>query len=227
MFAADTYRIRFATEQDADAVRASSRATTSAAGRVVLIGEIDSVVTAALSLSDGRAVAEASPRTGHLVANLRARAISAWAYSATPSTSERLLAGLPAWYRATMVDADAAEGERVERESVLAHAANLAAPGAFSTLDQHGGLRRPSRRSPLAVLSAAGMRPGPPQDGQANRSGRAARGAIALASRTAAELATALPTTGRRGIVGDGIGEQPGDVRVDQLCSANTAAAIS
>ena len=45
-----------------------------------------------------------------------------WAYSATPSTSKRMLAALPAWYRSAMVQTDAAHSERVEHEPVLAHA---------------------------------------------------------------------------------------------------------
>ena len=123
MFAANTHRIRFATEQDTDAVRALvARTDVPPLHGSMLIGELDGVVSAALSLSDGRVIAEDSPRAGHLVANLRYRAISTWAYSATPSTSERLLAALPAWYRTAMVDADPADGERVEHEPVLAHA---------------------------------------------------------------------------------------------------------
>jgi hypothetical protein len=125
MFAANTYRIRLATEQDTDTLRrlAERNAERPLEGQV-LIGEIDAVATAALSLSDGRVIADSSPRTAHLVANLRARAISAWAYAATPSLNERLLAGLPAWYRATVVETYAAEGERRERgerESVVVH----------------------------------------------------------------------------------------------------------
>jgi hypothetical protein len=117
MFAANTYRIRLATEQDTDTLRhlAAQNSDRPLDGQV-LIGEIDGTASAALSLTDGRVIADASPRTGHLVANLRARAISAWAYSATPALNERLLAGLPAWYRATVVQSAAVEGERVERE---------------------------------------------------------------------------------------------------------------
>ena len=118
MFAANSYRIRFATEQDTEMLRRlAERSSDRPLDGGVLIGEIDGAF-AALSLSDGRVIADSSPRIGHLVANLRARAISAWAYSATPATNERLLAGLPAWYRATVVQSSAAEVERVEREAV-------------------------------------------------------------------------------------------------------------
>jgi hypothetical protein len=123
MFAANTYRIRLATEQDTDTLRAlAERNSERPLEGGVLIGEIDGIASAALSLSDGRVIADSSPRAGHLVANLRSRAISAWAYSATPSLNERLLAGLPAWYRATVVRSDTVERERVEREPVAVSA---------------------------------------------------------------------------------------------------------
>ena len=121
MFAANTYRIRIATEQDSDALRrlADWNSARPVEGQA-LIGEIDGVVSAALSLADGRVIADSSPRTGHLVANLRARAVSAWPYSPTASLSDRLLQGLPAWYRATVLQSDAADSERVERELIHA-----------------------------------------------------------------------------------------------------------
>jgi hypothetical protein len=122
MFAANTYRIRLATKQDTDTLlRLAEQNSEQPLGGSVLIGEIDGVASAAMSLSDGRVIADASPQTGHLVANLRARAVSAWAYSATPSLNERLLAGLPAWYRAAVLETYAAEGVRAERGSVLAY----------------------------------------------------------------------------------------------------------
>ena len=123
MFAANTYRIRLATEQDTDAVRVlAMRNCDQPLHGQMLIGEIDGVVSAALSLNDGRVIADSSPRAGHLLANLRYRAVATWAYSATPSTSKRMLAALPAWYRSAMVQTDAAHSERVEHEPVLAHA---------------------------------------------------------------------------------------------------------
>jgi hypothetical protein len=123
MFAADTYRIRFATEQDTDTLRHLAEGTSDQPlDGHILIGELDGVPTAALSLSDGRVIADSSARTGHLVANLRARATSAWAYSATPLLNDRLLAGLPAWYRAAMLETYATDSDWVEKESVAVYA---------------------------------------------------------------------------------------------------------
>ncbi len=121
MLAANTYRIRLATEHDADTLRRLAERTSDRPPQgQALIGEIDGAV-AALSLADGRVIADSSPQVGHLVATLRARAVSAWAYSATPSLNDRLLAGLPAWYRAIVLESDSANGEQVEREPVLVH----------------------------------------------------------------------------------------------------------
>jgi hypothetical protein len=125
MFAANTYRIRFAAEQDAETLRAlAERNCERPLEGGVLIGEIDGIASAALSLSDGRVIADSSPRAGHLVANLRSRASAMWAHAATPALNERLLAGLPAWYRATVVEtyaaaADGERAERIERESLV------------------------------------------------------------------------------------------------------------
>ena len=125
MFAANTYHIRFATEQDADALRGLAERNSQPvfSGRV-LIGEIDGAGAAALSLSDGRVVADSSPRIGNLVANLRVRAVSVWAHQATPSLHDRLLAGLPAWYRAVAMAAPTptTDDHSIEPEPVLVSA---------------------------------------------------------------------------------------------------------
>jgi hypothetical protein len=120
MFAANTYRIRIATDEDTDTLRrlAEEHSEQPLAGPV-LIGEIEGVGAAALSLADGRVTADQSPRIDHLVANLRIRAVSIWTHDATPSLNERLLAGLPAWYRATAVRSSAPGGDHVDREPVL------------------------------------------------------------------------------------------------------------
>ena len=75
MFAANTYKLRFATEEDADALRrlAELDSRTPLAGRV-LIGEIAGSPAAALSLDDDRVIADPFRRTDHLVACLRSRA---------------------------------------------------------------------------------------------------------------------------------------------------------
>lgn len=121
MFAANTYRIRYATDRDAEMLRRLAQQTPDhpLEGRV-LIGEIDGVGAAALSLSDGRVLADAAPRIGHLVANLRVRAASVWAYEAAPSTNDRLLAGLPAWYRA-LAAAPSSERDHVAQEATPVH----------------------------------------------------------------------------------------------------------
>jgi hypothetical protein len=123
MFAANTYRIRRANHEDADTLRrlAEQGAEPPLAGRV-LIGEIAGVGAAALSLSDGRVIADSGPRVEHLLANLRARAVSVWAHEATPALHDRLLAGLPAWYRTIGEPTPAAHDDSAERESLLAHA---------------------------------------------------------------------------------------------------------
>lgn len=122
MFAANTYRIRLANDEDMNALRglADRNADQRLDGRV-LIGEIDGVGAAALSLSDGRVIADSSPCIDHLVANLRLRAASIRAYEATPSLSGRLVAALPVRYRASAAAASATDAERAEAPSVLVH----------------------------------------------------------------------------------------------------------
>ena len=95
MFAANTYKLRFATGDDADALRrlAELDSRPPLAGRV-LIGDIAGSPAAALSLSDDRVIADPFRRTDHLVARLRIRAGAIRAHEATPSLSERLRAAL-------------------------------------------------------------------------------------------------------------------------------------
>ena len=95
MFAANTYKLRFATEEDADALRrlAELDSRTPLAGRV-LIGEIAGSPAAALSLGDDRVIADPFRRTDHLVACLRIRAGAIRAHEGTPSLSERMRAAL-------------------------------------------------------------------------------------------------------------------------------------
>lgn len=97
MISANAHQIRFATDEDGDALRrlAESDSQKPLDGRV-LIGQIDGTPAAALSLQDGRSVADPFERTDHLVANLRMRAGAIRAYEVTPSLRERLLAALPA-----------------------------------------------------------------------------------------------------------------------------------
>jgi hypothetical protein len=108
MFAGNTYVIRMATDDDARVLRRLGEIDSQApvAGRA-LIGEIDGTPVAALSLGDGRVTANPFRRTEHLVACLRMRAQALNAYEATPSLRDRILAALPARYRAGSVTASA------------------------------------------------------------------------------------------------------------------------
>jgi hypothetical protein len=120
MFAANTYRIRIATDEDTGTLRRLTEQSSEQPleGRV-LIGEIEGVGAAAVSLTDGRPVADSNPRIGHLIANLRVRARSIWDYEGTPSLNARLIAGLPAWYRAIAVPTSCTDSESVERDARL------------------------------------------------------------------------------------------------------------
>ena len=92
MFPADLYIIRLATEQDAATIRrlAALDSAHPLTGRV-LIGEIEGVPAAALSLKTGRAIADPFRRTGDLRVHLRARASALEAVSREPSLRERML----------------------------------------------------------------------------------------------------------------------------------------
>src|SRR5262245_27610888 len=89
--------IRYATEHDTDSLTrlAELDSQTELAGRV-LIAYHDGTPVAALSLDDGRVIADPFQRTDHQVANLRMRAGAIRAFEVTPSLRERLLAALPA-----------------------------------------------------------------------------------------------------------------------------------
>jgi hypothetical protein len=119
MFAANTYRIRPATDEDTDALRSlAARNSQQPLEGSVLIGEIDGIESAALSLDDGRVIADCTPRADHLVSNMRIRAVGIWANSATPSLRDRLLAGLPVWYRAVSIEPT----HEAEQEAALVQA---------------------------------------------------------------------------------------------------------
>jgi hypothetical protein len=108
MFAASTYVIRLATEGDARALRRLGELDSQPplAGRA-LIGEIDGAPAAAVSLDDGRVTADPFRRTEHIEACLRLRAEALQPYQAPRSLRDRLLATLPARYRAGSVTAPA------------------------------------------------------------------------------------------------------------------------
>jgi hypothetical protein len=104
MFETNTDHIRFATDEDADTLRSlAERASEKPLGGRVLIGDIDGRPAAALSLLDGRVLAESSHRTARLVVALRLRAGAIRAYEATPSLRERLVRALPPYRGSTIV----------------------------------------------------------------------------------------------------------------------------
>jgi len=109
MFAATTYDIRLATERDdARLRRLAERDATRPLQRSALIGYIDVEPAAAISLADGRVVADPQRHTDHLLACLRIPAGAPRAYAATPSLRARMLAALSASSHASSTGA----GER-------------------------------------------------------------------------------------------------------------------
>jgi len=97
MIAANAHGIRFATVEDAYTLkRLAERAAEQPLVGRVLIGQIDGTPAAALSLHDGRVLADPTRGTDRVVAALRMRAGAIRAFEATPSLSQRLLAALPA-----------------------------------------------------------------------------------------------------------------------------------
>jgi hypothetical protein len=101
MYAANTYKIRTATTDDADGLRRLAELDSQRPlGGSVLIGELDGTPAAAIALADGRVVADPFRPTAHLVASMRTRAAGLVAGARTPSLRERLLAALPVADRA-------------------------------------------------------------------------------------------------------------------------------
>src|SRR3954451_15207246 len=101
MYFANTYAIRIATAADADALRRLAEiAEAPPLEGAVLVGELRGAPIAALALGDGRTVSDPYVPTAHLLATMRVRAEGVRAFERTPSLRERMLAGLPAGYRA-------------------------------------------------------------------------------------------------------------------------------
>jgi hypothetical protein len=99
MFAANTYSIRPASQDDTDTLRSlAERNGREPLTGAALIGTTPAGGVAAISLQDGRTIGD--PHTDHLLANLRTRAAAAAAYEVTHSTRDRMLAGMPAWLQA-------------------------------------------------------------------------------------------------------------------------------
>ena len=97
MYAPNAYRIRIATAEDAETLKrlAERDSKRPLVGRV-LIGQYAGTA-AALSIHDGRVIADSSPHTGALVANLRVRAAAIRAFEATPSLRDRLRAAFASY----------------------------------------------------------------------------------------------------------------------------------
>lgn len=96
MFSATAYTIRIATADDEPALRrlADIDSQDPLKAYPVLLGEIDGKPQAAVSLADGRAIANPFVPTANLLAHLRMRAGALGAYQTMPSLSARLRAAL-------------------------------------------------------------------------------------------------------------------------------------
>ncbi len=139
MFAANTYLIRPTTDEDAATLSrlAELDSHEPLSGRA-LIGQIDGMPAAAISLADGRIVADPLRCTGHLLACLRTRAHAVGAYEAMPSLRLRMLAGLPA----TNGSGDAAHPEHETKQD-----------RATRETAAHGRTRRRHVRRDLVAIS--------------------------------------------------------------------------
>ena len=88
--------IRYATPRDTDALsRLAELDSQKPLDGRVLVARHDGTPAAALSLDDGRVIADPFQRTAHQVATLRMRAGAIRAFEITPSVRERMLAALP------------------------------------------------------------------------------------------------------------------------------------
>ena len=91
MFSSTTYVIRGATVNDARALErlAALDSQEPLRGRIV-IGEVDGVVAAAISIDDNRVIADPFQSTGHLCAHLRIRMRGIVAAERMPDVRDRL-----------------------------------------------------------------------------------------------------------------------------------------
>jgi hypothetical protein len=102
MFAANSYVIRNATAADRELLERIARLDTQASiVGPALIGEIGGTAAAAISVDDGRVIADPFIHTSNLVALLRVRQRANRAASRTPSVADRLRAGIRAHRPAT------------------------------------------------------------------------------------------------------------------------------
>jgi hypothetical protein len=94
MYGSNAFVIRLATDDDAIVQRLAALDSAPPPSGRILVGEIDGAPAAALSLSDGRVVADPFTRTDLLVVHLRLRAQGILAYEREPSLSARIRAAL-------------------------------------------------------------------------------------------------------------------------------------
>jgi hypothetical protein len=95
MFSSNAHTIRPATDADAPALRRLAALDSRPALRgPALVGEVDGAPAAALSLADGRLVADPFLPTAALAVQLRLRAEGILAYQRQPSLAARLRAAL-------------------------------------------------------------------------------------------------------------------------------------
>jgi hypothetical protein len=91
MYAANTYKIRMATDDDAEALRRLAELDSQRPlGGRIMIGELDGAPAAALALDTGRAIADPFRPTAHLVASMRTRAAGVVAVERKPALRDRL-----------------------------------------------------------------------------------------------------------------------------------------
>jgi len=95
MFSSNAYTIRPATEDDAPALnRLAALDSRPPLSGAALIGEVDGAPAAALSLADGRVVADPFVPTAALAVHLRLRANGVLTHDREPSLAARIRAAL-------------------------------------------------------------------------------------------------------------------------------------
>jgi hypothetical protein len=100
MYASNSHLIRLATDADTDSLTRLAEVTSQPplVGRV-LVAQVDGTTVAAISVDDGKTLADPECFIGYLVPCLRARAHALVAYEAEPSLPARMVAPLPESYR--------------------------------------------------------------------------------------------------------------------------------
>jgi hypothetical protein len=100
MYASNSHLIRLATDADADSLsRLAELTSQTPLGGRVLVAQVDGTTVAAISVDEGRTLADPGCFIGYLLPCLRARAQALRAYEAEPSLPARMLAAVPERYR--------------------------------------------------------------------------------------------------------------------------------